>query len=40
MNLVGIPVDDELGAWELFEARKDQQYRFTDCTSFVMMRRL
>jgi predicted nucleic acid-binding protein len=31
---------DELNAWTLFSERPDKQYSFTDCTSFVLMRRL
>jgi predicted nucleic acid-binding protein len=37
---VRITSDDELAAWELFDARADKEYSFTDCTSFVLMRRL
>jgi predicted nucleic acid-binding protein len=32
--------EDEHKAWALFRARRDQRYSFTDCVSFVMMRRL
>ena len=32
--------DDESAAWKLFRGREDQRYSFTDCVSFVMMRRL
>jgi len=28
------------GAWSLFERRPDKAYSFTDCTSFIVMRRL
>lgn len=31
---------DEDDAWKLFQKYKDQEYSFTDCTSFVLMRRL
>lgn len=31
---------DEKEAWELFVSRKDKAYSFTDCTSFVVMKRL
>lgn len=31
---------DEKDAWELFLSRKDKFYSFTDCTSFVVMKRL
>src|SRR3989338_7867485 len=30
---------DERAAWALFERRPDKSYSFTDCTSFVLMRR-
>ena len=30
---------DERAAWALFERRPDKSYSFTDCTSFVVMRR-
>ena len=30
---------DERAAWSLFEKRPDKSYSFTDCTSFVLMRR-
>lgn len=31
---------DEGDAWELFRRRSDKSYSFTDCTSFVLLRRL
>lgn len=31
---------DELAAWQLFCSRSDKGYSFTDCTSFVIMRRM
>lgn len=40
MDLVRATVDDEKATWELFLARPDKGYSFTDCTSFVIMRRL
>ena len=30
---------DERAPWALFERRPDKSYSFTDCTSFVLMRR-
>lgn len=37
-----MPVDesDVEAAWQLFKERGDKRYSFTDCTSFVLMRRL
>jgi predicted nucleic acid-binding protein len=40
VDLIRVTADDELAAWTLFEDREDQSYSFTDCTSFVLMRRL
>jgi len=40
VDLVHVTVDDERTAWDLFCERPDQQYSFTDCTSFALMRRL
>lgn len=31
---------DEKAAWEFFVSRKDKTYSFTDCVSFVTMKRL
>lgn len=38
--MVRITPEDELQAWALWLARPDKTYSFTDCTSFVVMRRL
>lgn len=40
LDLVHVSVEDERAAWELFLDRSDKDYSFTDCTSFVLMRRL
>lgn len=40
IDVVRIGADDERQAWTLFLARPDQRCSFTDCTSFVLMRRL
>ncbi|ODS31238.1 MAG: Ribonuclease VapC20 [Candidatus Scalindua rubra] len=37
---VRVRTRDEREAWELFLSRSDKTYSFTDCTSFVIMRRL
>lgn len=39
-DLVQVSAADEQAAWQLFTERADKQYSFTDCTSFVVMRRL
>lgn len=40
VDLVRVSADDETRAWALFGERGDKHYSFTDCTSFVLMRRL
>lgn len=40
VHLVRLTTDDERSAWKLFRARADKTFSFTDCTSFVLMRRL
>ncbi|MCZ7649399.1 MAG: PIN domain-containing protein [Planctomycetota bacterium] len=40
VNLLRVSLEDERAAWELFRQREDKSYSFTDCTSFVLMRRL
>jgi predicted nucleic acid-binding protein len=39
-DLVRVSGADERLAWDLFRQREDERYSFTDCTSFVVMRRL
>ena len=39
-DLHRVSADDERDALALFRERPDQRYSFTDCTSFVVMRRL
>ncbi len=40
VDLVRLTAADEQAAWRLFCARGDQRFSFTDCTSFILMRRL
>lgn len=40
VDLVRVDAQDEAVAWDLFGKRRDKRYSFTDCTSFVLMRRL
>jgi predicted nucleic acid-binding protein len=40
VDLVRITPEDEQRAWALWRARPDKTYSYTDCTSFVAMRRL
>ena len=39
VELLRVTPVDERAAWTLFERRADKSYSFTDCTSFVLMRR-
>lgn len=39
VEMVHVAPSDEKAAWNLFEKRPDKSYSFTDCTSFVVMRR-
>lgn len=40
IDLVRVTPADESEAWKLMKDRSDKQYSFTDCTSFVLMRRM
>ena len=40
VDLIRLAPEDEQRAWTLFLARPDKTYSYTDCTSFVLMRRL
>jgi len=37
---VNIAEDDKYASCELFKRYRDRQFSFTDCTSFILMRRL
>ena len=38
--MIRLTPEDEQSAWALWLARPDKTYSYTDCTSFVLMRRL
>jgi predicted nucleic acid-binding protein len=40
VDLIRLTPEDEHRSWTLFLARPDKTYSYTDCTSFVLMRRL
>jgi uncharacterized protein len=40
VDLMRVTTKDEQAAWQLFSHRNDQRCSFTDCTSFVIMKRL
>ena len=39
-TMIRVGLSDERSAWELFVNRQDKTYSFTDCTSFVIMRKM
>ncbi|HFD40123.1 MAG TPA: PIN domain-containing protein [Anaerolineae bacterium] len=39
-HLIYVTKADQLAAWDLFQRYSDKRFSFTDCTSFVIMRRL
>ncbi|HYO23710.1 MAG TPA: PIN domain-containing protein [Lacipirellulaceae bacterium] len=39
-TLVYISPEDVEAAWRLFDSHRDKQWSFTDCTSYVVMRRM
>jgi predicted nucleic acid-binding protein len=40
IEYISITKNDEAEAWKLFGRRDDKKYSFTDCTSFVIMKRV
>ena len=40
VSIICIKDEDEERAWQIFLKYKDQDYSFTDCTSFAVMERL
>ena len=40
VELARITPEDEENAWDLFVKYKDQDFSYTDCASFALMRRL
>jgi len=40
VEMVRVGAADERAAWQLLQERPGKAYSFTDCTSFVLMRRL
>jgi predicted nucleic acid-binding protein len=40
VDLIRLSGQDEEQAWQLFLRRPDKTYSYTDCSSFVLMRRL
>ena len=40
IDLIPVGTDDRLAAWEIFRKYADQDFSFTDCTSFALMRKL
>ena len=39
-DMIRITPEDEREAWALLTTRPDQEYSYTDCTSFALMQRL
>jgi predicted nucleic acid-binding protein len=40
VDLIPVGADDRRAAWEIFRKYADQEFSFTDCTSFALMRKL
>lgn len=39
LSLIRVKEEDEQNAWEIFVKYKDQDFSYTDCTSFAVMNR-
>ncbi len=39
-QIVSVTAEDQKEAWKIFKKFKDQEFSFTDCTSFAVMKRL
>lgn len=40
LSLIRVEEEDERQAWEIFAKYKDQDFSYTDCTSFAVMNRV
>ncbi len=40
VKIIDVTSEDRLMAWEMFKQYRDKELSFTDCTSFVLMKRL
>ena len=40
VTIENVKAEDRLAAWELFRKYSDKEFSFTDCTSFVLMKRM
>ncbi len=40
VRIIDVATEDRLMAWEMFKQYRDKELSFTDCTSFVLMKKL